>query len=225
MRKPKLWKGEDLEGHWSVTLKLDGVRMLRDDEGNPVSRSGKPLYNLDHIPKEITDAEVFERDWETSVSLVRSSVSGSPVELTKVYPLDPPDDRIILGTYADPTAEYISNLMDIYVGLGYEGLVLRKGAKWLKVKPEETADVLVTGYQAGTGKHEGRLGALLTNHGKVGTGFTDTQREEITEDFVGSIIEVRYMEITPGGKMRHPRFVRVRTDRNDESLPWTQEDS
>jgi hypothetical protein len=26
------WKGKDLKGIWNVTRKLDGARMLRDDE-------------------------------------------------------------------------------------------------------------------------------------------------------------------------------------------------
>lgn len=221
MRKSKLWQGVDLKGNWDFTLKIDGVRMLRDSSGNPVSRSGKPLYNLTNVPKEITDAEIYKDNWETSVSMVRSSVTGKPVPLDCVYPLDPPDDRLNLGTYADPTAAFIKELMETYVSKGYEGLVIRNGAKWLKVKPKETADVRITGLQAGTKKYTGMLGAFLTEYGKVGTGFTDEQREALNdEDLIGSIIEVEYMELTPGGKMRHPRFIRLREDKDTESLPW-----
>ena len=60
MIKPKPWKGNDLKGEWVSTYKLDGVRMLRDEDGKPVSRSDKPLYNLDHISLDITDAEIFK---------------------------------------------------------------------------------------------------------------------------------------------------------------------
>lgn len=229
MIKPKFWQGGDLKGAWMVTLKIDGARMLRDSKGKPVSRSGKPLYNLEGVPAYIKDAEIYKDDWETSMGLVRSSVNGKPVSIAYVYSLDPIDIRLDLGSFEDPTEEFIKNLMEAYVSRGYEGLVLRKGDKWLKVKPEETADVLVIGIQEGTkGKrNEGKLGAFLTDHGKVGVGFTDEQRASyFTEDLIGSIIEVKYMELTPGGKMRHSRFVRIREDRNTESLPWdTPEDT
>ncbi len=79
MNKPKLWKGGDLKGTWAFTIKIDGVRMLRDTEGNPVSRANKPLYNLEAVPKSIVDAEIYENSWEDSISLTRTSVNGSPV--------------------------------------------------------------------------------------------------------------------------------------------------
>lgn len=225
MIKAKPWKGKDLKGTWIVTRKLDGARMLRDDAGNPVSRSGKPLYNLGHIDAKITDAEIFHTDWETSMGLVRSSVNGSPVSEACVYSLDPMDDRLLLGQVVNPTASSIEGLLKLQLDAGDEGLVLRQGDKWLKVKPKASADVFVTGFQAGTGKHKGRMGALLTNFGKVGTGFTDEDREywqklfdlQGLEGIQSILIEVEYMELTPDGKFRHPRFVRIRTDKTEET--------
>ena len=221
------WKGNDLEGTWEITLKIDGARMLRDSSGNPVSRAGKPLYNLDHISKEITDAEIYETDWETSMGLVRSSVNGKAVDMEKVYSLDPLDSRLHLGYFENPKVDEIEIFMRKQVDLGFEGLILRQGNKWLKVKPKETADVYVTGYQAGTGKHEGRMGALLTNYGKIGTGFSDADREEWAHrhqedpnNFGNQeyLIEVEYMEWTSGGKFRHPRFIRIRDDKTEENV-------
>lgn len=223
MIKPKFWTGGDLKGTWHITLKIDGVRMLRDDKGNPVSRSGKPLYNLDHISKDITDAEIYGGDWESSISLVRTSVNGSPVPNDRVFSLDPIESRLDLGHYEDPTEEFLHLLLAAYRERGYEGLVIRKGNKWLKVKPEETADVRIIGIQEGTKgkKNEGKLGAFITEHGKIGTGFTDELRVALfDEELIGSIVEVKYMELTPGGKMRHARYIRIREDRSDESLPW-----
>lgn len=228
--KATTWKGNDLSGTWEITLKIDGARMLRDAEGNPVSRAGKPLYNLEGIPKEITDAEIYDTNWESSMSLVRSSKNGTPVPLEKVYSLDPLDPRLHLGYFNNhATASEIEKFMQHQVALGYEGLILRQGNKWLKVKPKETADVYVTGYQAGTGKHEGRMGALLTNYGKIGTGFSDADREWwqatydknpecFTSEKPTYLIEVEYMELTSGGKFRHPRFIRIRDDKTEESI-------
>jgi hypothetical protein len=222
--KPTPWNGKTLTGIWDITLKIDGARMLRDADGLPVSRAGKPLYNLAHVPKTIVDAEIYRDNWESSMSLVRSSVNGSPVPLEYVYSLHPLDPRLVIGTYENPTPEFLQATMEAYVSRGYEGLILRQGTKELKIKPKETADVRVTGIQPGKGKHEGKLGAFLTDYGKVGTGFSDDQREELNDEvYIGQIIEAGFMERTPAGKMRHPRFLRVRLDKEDESLPWVTE--
>jgi len=223
--KAKPWKGEDLDGTWDITLKIDGARMLRDSEGIPVSRAGKPLYNLSHIPKEITDAEIYNKDWETSMSLVRTKNNGSPVDPSFVYSLNPLDPRLDLGAFDNPKSSDILRIMKSKVKEGYEGLILRQGDKWLKVKPKDTADILITGYQAGTGKHKGKMGALLTAKGKVGTGFTDEDRAwwQMMYDLHGLqwltkvLIEVEFMEYTSNGKFRHPRFIRIRDDKSEES--------
>jgi ATP-dependent DNA ligase len=124
------------------------------------------------------------------------------------------DSRLEAGTMIDPDAETIRFRMERAMREGYEGLMLRQGDKLLKVKPKETHDVPITGIQPGTGKHEGRMGALLTPMGKVGTGFTDEMRENFNDQrWIGIIIEVECMGLTPGGKFRHPRFVRVREDK------------
>ena len=98
--------------------------------------------------------------------------------------------------------------------LGYEGLVIFTDKYMYKVKPEETFDVVVTGVIPGAGKHLGRMGALTTEMGDVGTGFTDIEREQFTEEFiVNQTIEVSCMMLTPDGKFRHARFCRLREDK------------
>lgn len=219
MIKPKLWNGKDLKGEWEVTLKLDGVRMLRDEDGNPVSRSGKPLHNLQNVPAEITDAEIFCQDWETSVSLVRTHDAAS-VPLGCVYSLEPLDTRLCLTLLQNPRASEINRQLAVMVETGYEGLVLRQGDKWLKVKPSETHDVVVTDVLEGTGKYEGMMGKLVTPLGKVGTGFSDIERsvlwdmkEIMPDSIIGKTIEVECMSLTKNGKFRHARFKRVRWDK------------
>lgn len=91
----------------------------------------------------------------------------------------------------------------------------------LKVKPKQDREVEVIEVLPGTGKHEGRMGALLCHMGefetyssprgaefRVGTGFTDAEREE--SGWLGKIITVEYFELTPRGVPRHPRFKGVR---------------
>ena len=214
MIKPKLWNGKDLKGEWEVTLKIDGVRMLRDEDGNPVSRRGKPLYNLEGIDDAKTDAEIFLKDWETSVSMVRT-IDGPLVKNGWAYSLDPIDPRLVLSNMVDPSADTVQAKLESAVANGYEGLVLRQGDKWLKVKPSETHDVPVEYYIEGTGKYKGMLGAMMTGMGKVGTGFTDKQRYDLWHEKIHYFptIEVECMSITKDGKFRHPRFKRIRWDK------------
>ena len=105
---------------------------------------------------------------------------------------------------------------------GGEGLMLRqpesayvprRSGTLLKVKTFHDAEALVIGHQSGTGRHRGRLGALLVQlengiQFAVGTGFSDRQRESPPP--VGSWITFRYQELTDRGAPRFPSFVRAR---------------
>uniref|UniRef100_A0A7S3DM84 SWIM-type domain-containing protein n=1 Tax=Entomoneis paludosa TaxID=265537 RepID=A0A7S3DM84_9STRA len=110
--------------------------------------------------------------------------------------------------------------------LGGEGLMMReKGSgyqkgrsqKLLKVKTFVDDEGLVYGHQPGTGKHTGRMGALLCRlrngtEFKVGTGFSDQDRENPPS--IGSIVTVKYFELTKAGVPRFPTFQRIRLDVN-----------
>lgn len=216
--KPKNWKGNDLKGEWQITVKLDGVRALIEG-GTALSRNSKPLYNLEHIPD--GDYEVYLGSWEESVSAVRTR-EGSPVELGDLYSLYPIDERLILENSVDsPTADYINGLLEQQVHSGKEGLVLRQGDKWLKVKPTYSYDVKLEDVVEGKGRNVGRLGAFVTSRGNVGTGLTDYQRTTFWNGWKsgsikpGDLIEVECMELTKEGKFRHPRFVRFRWDKSE----------
>jgi ATP-dependent DNA ligase len=86
-----------------------------------------------------------------------------------------------------------------------------------KVKKQETIDVVVTDIQPGAGKYVGKMGALITSMGKVGTGFSDKQREAFNDtSVIGRTIEVGCMEVTKDNKFRHPRFIRFRPDKDKD---------
>jgi DNA ligase-1 len=212
VNKPKLYKGGNLKGAWIITRKIDGVRALYTNNAW-MSRNGKPLYNLDHISTDLTDIEVFCGSWEKTISKVRTFDENYVLQ-EEAFSLDPLDERLILGTLVDPTEHDIDKLLESAVSRGDEGLVLRQGNKWLKVKKVETYDIAVTGIVEGKGKYVGMLGAIETEKGNVGTGLTDDQRVTMfTNDLIGTTIEVECMELTKDGMFRHPRFVRMRFDK------------
>lgn len=194
-----------------LSYKIDGVQAVRKNN-TWRSRADKPLYNLPNMPDGIY--EVFLGDWASSVSAVRTH-EGVPISEDKLYSLlwslDP---RLEVGFSRRMTPSVVRREMELALERGYEGLCIVSDQGHFKVKPKVTYDVLVTGVTEGTGKHLGKMGAMITDMGKVGTGLTDAQRAEFTEDSpIGKIIEVEAMELTPSGKFRHPRFVRLRTDK------------
>jgi hypothetical protein len=234
--KPVMWNGKDLVGWWEVTRKVDGIRVLVEG-GKVVSRNGKPLYNMDHLKSHIPPegCEVFLGTFKKTVESARTH-SYKPIPRSALFSLQPIDPRLDAGRFHFPSAKRIWRAYEYAVGQGYEGLVLRQGNKWLKVKKHETIDTTVIGFYAGKGKHSSRLGGFITKHGRVGTGITDKEREEwwpkgwatsLVCDKAGNVwpeyagmhplfqttIECECMELTPAGKMRKPRFKRLRPDK------------
>lgn len=210
MIKAKVWKINPLKGAWLFTRKIDGVRALWDGT-QWLSRANKPLYNMPEYKGGAKDVEVFYKDFAASITLTRTQINGTKVPDDALYGLEPLDERLIVKTLVNPTVEQIEDELRYALERGDEGLILRQGDKWLKVKPNITHDVKVIGVIEGKGKHAGKMGALITPMGKVGTGFTDKDRE--IKDWMGKIIEVESMQLTPYGKFRHPRFIRERPDK------------
>jgi len=119
-----------------------------------------------------------------------------------------------------------------YVESGGEGVMLknpkglyvsgkRPARNWLKVKKFDTIDVRIMGYEAGKGKYEGQIGALIFGDGTnvVGrcSGMDDAFRYDLTSRFdyyKGKWMEIRYFGLVgvDKGGLRHPQFVRMRPD-------------
>ena len=119
---------------------------------------------------------------------------------------------------------------------GFEGIMIKdpnamyeckRSASWLKQKPFIEVSLTVTAVEEGTGKNEGRLGALICEgeddgkviHVNVGSGFTDEQRTEYwidKDNMLGQIVEVRADAATRNQdsediySLRFPRFLRFR---------------
>lgn len=214
--KATYYKGGGLKGKWQVYRKIDGVRAIRGKDGFPLSRNSKPLNNIDHLT--FNDAEIFSCDFNTTIGLVMSKTK-QVVTQDMVYELSPPDPRLCLTDLVNPTEEELDVMLMSALAAGDEGLVLRQDNKWLKHVPTLFADVRVIGYKEGKGRHAGTLGSLLTNHGNIGTGFSDEQRAELWKRReLGIIVQASYRELTKDNIMRFPAFERVRPDKDEESF-------
>jgi DNA ligase-1 len=127
---------------------------------------------------------------------------------------------------------------------GFEGIMIKmpdapyeckRSTSWLKQKPFIEVSLSVVGIEEGTGKNEGRLGALICEgeddgrqiHVNVGSGFTDDQRNEFWSDkdnLIGQIIEIRADAATRSQdsediySLRFPRFLRFRGFKAGEKI-------
>ena len=84
----------------------------------------------------------------------------------------------------------------------------------------ETIDVPIIGTFPGKGKYKGKLGGYVVDVDgvpvNVGSGITDKDRDQLWLDrdlLPGKLVEVGFHEKTPDGSLRHPRFIRFRTDK------------
>jgi len=140
-----------------------------------------------------------------------------------------------MAYYRLPFAEYIDiehdqwtpeELIKSAVDNGYEGVVLKDGnlLNWRKLKPVQTIDLVVTGFEDGKGKYLGLTGALkcsvFTPEGYIEiasvSGMSDDERIEVSLDersFLGKIVECRYQYLGAQGRLRHPAFIRWRDDK------------
>lgn len=221
INNPRSWNGRALTGVWTVSIKLDGVRAIWRD-GRWVSRGNKPLHNLppwrDGQPR---DCEVFVNNFRDTIRATRTKcLKQDTPSITRqhLYGLAPLDPRLHGGTLTNPTPADIRAVLRRANALNFEGIVLRKGDDWIKVKPFETHDLPITGFSEGTGKHRGQLGFVTTARGAVGAGFTDSDREVLWAEanagrLVGQVIEVTCMQLTDHGNFRHPVFIRMRPDK------------
>lgn len=91
------------------------------------------------------------------------------------------------------------------VALGYEGIMIKdldqpyvcdRSTAWMKWKPTITVDLQIVGSEEGTGRNEGRLGALIcagVDNGReitvnVGSGYDDQLRAQIWADITNTTV-------------------------------------
>jgi len=127
---------------------------------------------------------------------------------------------------------------------GYEGLMIKpthdiykckRSHAWLKVKPFIEVTLSVIEVEEGTGRNEGKLGALVVEgeddgkffHLNVGSGLTDEDREvfwKAKDQLIGQLVEVRADAATKSQdsddvwSLRFPRFKTFRGFEPGEKL-------
>jgi DNA ligase-1 len=128
------------------------------------------------------------------------------------------------------------------VAQGFEGIMIKsldapyeckRSSFWMKWKPVMTVDLNIVGFEEGTGRNLGRLGAIICEgvdndrniRVNVGSGLSDADRDEYwhsRDDLLGRVVEVAADAVTQNQdgtySLRFPRFVRFRGFEQGEKL-------
>ena len=145
--------------------------------------------------------------------------------------LDTAEGHDIMRRYAeDSVAAGFEGIMIKDLGAPYE---CRRSTFWMKWKPTITVDLNIVGFEEGTGRNAGRLGAIIcegTDNDRlirvnVGSGLSDANRDEYwhsRDDLLGRVVEVAADAVTQNQdgsySLRFPRFVRFRGFEPGEKL-------
>jgi len=154
--------------------------------------------------------------------------------------------RVMVGIDVDLATAEGHDVMRRYaedaVTAGFEGIVIkdldapyecRRSTFWMKWKPTITVDLNIVGFEEGTGRNAGRLGAIICEgvdndrriNVNVGSGLSDANRDEYwsaRDQLLGDVIEVEADAVTQNQdgtySLRFPRFVRFRGFEPGEKL-------
>jgi DNA ligase 1 len=145
--------------------------------------------------------------------------------------LDTAEGHDVMRRYAeDAVTAGFEGIMIKDLGAPYE---CRRSTFWMKWKPTITVDLNIVGFEEGTGRNEGRLGAIICEgvdndrniRVNVGSGLSDANRDEYwsaRDQLLGDVIEVEADAVTQNQdgtySLRFPRFVRFRGFEPGEKL-------
>jgi len=133
------------------------------------------------------------------------------------------------------TANDKRKLYDDVLKQGGEGIMLKRldatylqggrpANNWFKAKKSATFDCVIMGFTKGKGKYNSHIGAVRFGQyvGKClvefvqASGMSDTLRSEMTANsgkYIGQVVLIKGMQRLRSGKIRHPIFVGLRSDK------------
>lgn len=218
---------------------LDGEITILDNKGIPskeaykkamkITRSDGEKHGLKMLVFDAMTAEEFKKqdckfDYVTRRAAAELMLTAAQFKYFELLPI----------LYAGDDTARILELLDEAIANQEEGVMINIcdakyefGRTWnlMKVKKMNTLDLEIVGYEEGSGRLAGTLGAIHVRYKngnivKVGSGFTDELRALIwlePSDFLGKIVEIQYFEETTnaddGISLRFPVFKDFRPDK------------
>jgi ATP-dependent DNA ligase len=204
--------------HAPYRMILDGEYVAREGKGGAATGGG--LFFFDVI--QVDDRDIRPKSLTERKEVLREILEGTGLEVP--YKLA-------------GTAQEIIAIKDEAIEDGAEGIVVKNPAagygqprSWLKLKRFDTLDCFVTGFgdtqelrrtgvprswSVGVYDEEGRVVDL----GNVGSLVEKVDPRQVKK---GSVIEVRFQEVTRDRKLRAPFILRVRRDKVPEECLLSQ---
>lgn len=140
--------------------------------------------------------------------------------------------------YGKYNKRIVQQELDKQIALEHEGVMVnlanapyegKRTKNILKVKAMQDCDLKIIGFEEGTGKNKGTLGAIIVDYKgfevKVGSGFTDQDRDYFwnnQKELLGRVITVQYFEETTNKKdnslsLRFPVYLELREHEKEVS--------
>ncbi len=222
-------------------LCLDGEITIIENKGIPskeaykqamkITRSDGEKHGLKMIVFDAMLAEEFrnqrcDRVWEERRRALDMIFGPRDLKYFELLPV----------LYQGEDTEMILKWLDAAIAADQEGIMInltlapyefKRTNYLLKVKKMHTLDLEIVGFEEGTGRLTGTLGAILVRYKngnivKVGSGFSDRLRLEIwasRDEWLGNICEIQYFEETTnadgGESLRFPVFKDYRPDKTE----------
>ena len=187
-------------------------------------KTGVKMLVFDGMPVENWKAQYCPYSWHARRSTLDTVFSGDPLTYFELLPV----------LYQGTDTSKILELLDSEIARGQEGVMInvcdapyefKRTWSLMKCKKMSTLDLEIVGYEEGSGRLAGTLGAIHVRYKdgnivKVGSGFSDELRALIwlePSDFIGKIAEISYFEESSnadgGISLRFPVFKDFRPDK------------
>ena len=180
------------------------------------------------------ELEEFENGYCTAPCIERKKIVQELEEQMK------PDwwKSVPILYYGRYDKDIVKQELDKQIALEHEGVMVnlanapyegKRTKNILKVKAMQDCDLKIIGFEEGTGKNKGTLGAVIVDYKgfevKVGSGFTDQDRDYFwanQKELLGRVITVQYFEETTNKKdnslsLRFPVYLELREEGKEVS--------
>ena len=207
----------DLENTYKNTMKLSRTK----DQ----AKHGLQMLVFDYMPIANFKAQVCQLDYRCRRGVLTAIFDFNNFQYFKLLPklYQGTDTSKILELLEDQTSKGEEGIMINIVDAPYD---FKRTNNLLKCKKFKDCDLIITGFEEGTNKLAGTLGALILdykgNELRCGSGFSDEQRADIwanRDQYLGKIAEIKYFEETKnqngGISLRFPTFKDIRQDKTE----------
>jgi bifunctional non-homologous end joining protein LigD len=204
----KYYPVTDVLKKWKLKAVIDGEIIVANKDG--ISDFGA-LQNWNSEEDGHLMMYVFDLLWYDGRNMMRLPLSDRQAVLHEICPSV--EDNIVRLNEVFP--ENGTEFYSVAENLGLEGIIAKKtdstydpgsrSHEWLKIKAHKQQEAVIGGYtlNEGTGKHFSGLllgiydDGKLKFAGKVGTGFSDSQKKEMLKLFKPLIIDSSPFDTTP----------------------------